>query len=121
MAYYRIPLPNPSEPSIRLSTALDGVTFFIDLSWNTRDSAWYFSLYDYEEEPIIEGVRCVIAWPLLARVVDVRRPGGELFFVEADGKTDEDPGEELGDRWRLMYVDSETYQTIKETAEALNA
>jgi hypothetical protein len=121
MAYYRIPLPIPSEPSIRLSTTLDGITYFIDLKWNTRDGHWFISLYDYAEVAIIEGLRVVIGYPLLLRVVDTSRPAGELYFIAANGDTAEDPGEELGDRWQLIYVDGDSYATAKAAYEAANA
>lgn len=121
MAYYRIPIPKPSEPSIRLSTTLDGITFFIDLKWNARDSHWFFSLYDYAEVAIVEGLRVVIGWPLLLRVSDQRRPSGELYFISADGDNSADPGEELGDRLQMIYVDGDSYSEARSALEAANA
>jgi hypothetical protein len=105
MSYATIPLPSPSQPSIKLSTALDGVTFFLALVWNERDGRWYLDVSDYAEEPIIEGVRVVVGWPLLKRVVDTRRPAGDLIAIDLTGAR-EDPGEDWGERWRLVYVDA---------------
>lgn len=117
MSCYTIPLPNPSQPSVKLSTTLDGVVFYLELDWHERDSRWYLSVLDYAEEPLIEGVRIVHGWPLMKRVVETRRPGGELVAIDLSGAS-EDPGEEWGERWRLVYVDAASLAAAEAAANA---
>jgi len=63
----------------------------------------------------------VVGFPVLCRIVDVRRPLGELYFVDASEDNTEDPGEELGDRWQLIYIDGATYEETRESIEATRA
>jgi hypothetical protein len=88
-------------------TVLDGREYLLKFRWNGRAGKWYLSLYDQDESPIYEGIKLVVNFPLLgARVVDERRPPGELMAL--DPSSDRDPGlYDLGTRVILQYIDAE--------------
>jgi len=87
-------------------TVLDGREYLLRLRWNERSEKWYLSIYDQDESPIYEGIKVVVNFPLLgARIVDERRPPGELMAL--DPSSDRDPGlYDLGSRVVLCYVDA---------------
>lgn len=87
-------------------TVLDGREYLLRFRWNQRAAKWYLSIYDQNEIPIYEGIKIVTNFPLLGyRIVDARRPPGEIIAV--DVTSDRDPGlYDLGSRVVLMYVDA---------------
>jgi hypothetical protein len=90
--------------SYRQSTPLDGVVFVLRFDWNARDSNWYLSVHDADDEPIsgCVGRKLVADYPVLQRSVAEGRPAGDLLVVSGSG---EDPGLfELGDGSILTYV-----------------
>lgn len=53
----------PFVPSIGLynfSTTIGGTPYSFDARWNTRDAAWYVSLYEIDLTPIVLGVKVVL-------------------------------------------------------------
>ncbi len=74
----------PLVPSItfqEFDTTLDGTPFTVRVRWNTRDAAWYLSLFDASNDPIIQGIKIVLGVPLGRRTTDPRMPG---VFLAAD-------------------------------------
>lgn len=106
MATYSIPL-SPGTPAFTQRTLLDGRAYILDFRWNERESAWYLSLLDEHEDPILYGIKLVLNWPLLRRVVDPRRPPGSLMCVDPSGNDDSPGLQELGTRVELIYLDAE--------------
>lgn len=86
-------------------TALDGVDFNLRFDWYQRDGHWRLSVRDAADVPIRTGLVLVIDTPLLAGVVDARRPRGELAVIDTTGARDADPGfADLGSRFLLLYA-----------------
>lgn len=81
---------------------LGGDTFRIVIRYNGRENRYYLSLFDEDDDPIVESVKLVMETLLLARVSDVRRPKGELIVSDLGG------GEaslgKLGDSVQLVFI-----------------
>lgn len=88
----------------RQVTPLDGKLYVLYFSYNTRDSNWYLSIHDDEDNPIrgCVGRKLVVNYPVLLRSVSPDRPTGELFVVS---NTHGDPGLfDLGNGVLLTYI-----------------
>ena len=88
-------------------TALGGVDYLLTFVWSQREGHWLLTLSDADGSAIASGLCLVTAAYLLTRVVDSRRPPGELLVVDTSGANDVDPAfEDLGDRFALLYLDA---------------
>jgi len=98
----------------RQTTTLEGRDFILRFLWNQREGTWFFSLFDSQEDPIVEGVKVVVGFPLLRLVTDDRKPPGVLLAVDTTAPVPDraegekvlalDPGiDELGERVLLLY------------------
>ncbi len=50
----------PSIPYYRFSTTIEDVEYIFDVRWNSRTAAWYFDVLEFDETPIISGVKIVL-------------------------------------------------------------
>jgi hypothetical protein len=85
---------------------LDGETFNFAFHWNERESSFYVDISDVDNVPIISDRKIVADWPLLARVVDERRPLGEIYCVDLVGTGEPPSLDELNKRIVLLYFDA---------------
>lgn len=87
-------------------TELGGREYLLSFQWSQRAGRWLFTLADQDSADIVTGQPVVVDWPLLGRrVVDARRPPGELVAVDTTG-AGADPGfADLGARVVLVYFD----------------
>jgi hypothetical protein len=84
---------------------LDGARYRIELRWNVRVQAWYWSLYDVNDEAVVEGRRLVVNWPLLRNVSVANAPPGQ-FYAFNTANPGVDPGlNDLGGNVRLLYAE----------------
>lgn len=101
---YALPITS-AEPHYSVTFDFDGVEFVLRFDWNQRDGAWYMSLELPDGTPLMLGHKVVLRFPMFRRVVDARRPAGELVFIDTSG-TDAEPGRlDLGARVVAVYVD----------------
>lgn len=105
MALWRI--PTQPYPSTTQQSDLDGVSYNFRFRWSERGSCWHLDLRTLEDEPVVLSARLVTAFPLLRRVVNERRPPGELVVFDLTGRDEEPTLEEFGSRFVLFYVDAE--------------
>lgn len=107
MAYREISVEPETRGNFSQRTILDGREYVLTFRWNQREAKWYLSIADTNEAPIVQGVKIVINFPLLTnRIVDERRPPGEIFAVDPSGE-ERDPGlYDLGARVRLLYIEA---------------
>lgn len=107
MAIVEIPVSSENPHSF-FTTTLSNVTYGFEFIWNARAEAWFFSLYDVEEEPIVSGRKVVVSTPLLETFRwDARIPSGTLYALDTSGQ-DLDPGEKdlgPGARVKILYDD----------------
>jgi hypothetical protein len=98
----------------RQTTTLDGRDYVFRFLWNQREGTWFFSLFDEEDDPIVQSVKVTVQLPLLRLVTDPRKPPGILLALDTQAvetdfstlvkTTARDPGiAELGERVLLLY------------------
>jgi hypothetical protein len=104
MAVVTLPTRTDGYPAYDFEVELDGRAYVCVLRWNEREGSWYLSLLDADRVDIVAGVRVVVDWDLLRRVVDARRPPGVLIAVDTTSAGE--PGlTDLGGRVLLTYED----------------
>ncbi len=96
----------PSDPAYRFATTLDGVSFVIDVHWNTREQAWYMDLLDDDETPIRSGIKIVLGALLGARSADDRFPEGTFSVVDTSGAELDATFDDMGVRVQVWYLTS---------------
>jgi hypothetical protein len=102
-----IQLPITNEGLQRLSTVLGSTEYIVEMFYNTFANSWFFSLYDAEDVPLLNGVRVVTAWPLFFGFPRENLPEGELMLIKLDG-TDTDPVMgDFGVNAALYYLEPE--------------
>ena len=87
-------------------TTLDGSDFNLRFEWNSREQDWYIAIADQDDVAIVGFQKLVPEWRLLRRIVDPRRPPGELFLFDVSGKGLKPGFTELGTRCLLVYVEA---------------
>lgn len=104
MASLRIPLDDLADNPGGITFTMDlvGATFRLELRYNDRDERYYLSVFDEDDAVIATSVKVLLDTPLLARVVDPRRPLGEFFAVDVGGG--EPTLDTLGDGVDLVFV-----------------
>lgn len=121
----RILIPTQREADVESwtqRTELDGRDYLLSFSWSRREERWFLDVADESASPIAQNIKLVAGWPMLLRVVDERRPPGEIMVVDqaaldAEGTPDlqiaVDPGlDDLGARVVLVYLDAAEIASI---------
>ena len=96
----------------RQSTPLDGQVFVLHFDFNSRDSNWYLSVHDSDDQPIrgLVGRKVVVNFALQLRAYTDARPLGQLITVS---DTQGDPGLlDLGNGVILTYVPAADAATL---------
>lgn len=86
----QIPTAPNGAQSWTQRTELDGHEYVLTFNWNTRSQAWFFSLADTDETPILDGKKITANTDLLGYVQSPARPQGQLIATEVSG-ADTDP------------------------------
>lgn len=63
---------------------LDGITYFLQLSWNSEAELWALSIENAYNEVIVAGIAVVPDTPLLALYRHLAVPAGELVALAPD-------------------------------------
>jgi hypothetical protein len=98
------PYPNTTQ-----RVELDAVVYTLRLLWSQRGQGWHLDMSDADGAPILRGVRLVTCFPLLYRFHHLAVPPGELYFFDLRDLGGEPTLEEMGDRYRLYYVDQDGF------------
>jgi Domain of unknown function (DUF6983) len=100
-----IEIPAPTSQNVTQITTLSGRDYVFTFHWNARESAWYFDLADQDEVLIVTSRKVTVAFPLITRCVDERRPEGMLIAIDSTGHN-QDPGlDDFGTRVKLFYLE----------------
>lgn len=105
------PAPDPVEIPVSLDiplyterVTLDGKEYLFRFDWNGREGRWYLDIGDIDENWIVTGIKIIANWPLLRRLVDPRKPPGDLLAVDYSALGGEPPAlTDLGRRVKLIY------------------
>ena len=94
--------------NFELVTTLDGEDYRLGFLWNSRESRWYWRLYDSSGTEILAWRKLVADSPLIAHLTSEAIPPGSLWCLDSTGRG-MDPGlRDLGERHWLMYVDEDS-------------
>jgi hypothetical protein len=94
----------PSVPHYDFTTVIEDRTYLFEFRWNDRDSAWYMSVFEQDNTPIISGVKVVLGVGL------GRRSNHPLFFdgvfraVDTSGLLVDPTLDDLGTRVEIRYL-----------------
>lgn len=97
----------PSIPSYRVGTVLNGEPYIFDVRWNARDAAWYFDLYDQDEVAIVLGVKIALGAGLGVRVKDDRYPAGAIVAIDVTGSGTDATFDDIGKRILVVHFTPE--------------
>jgi hypothetical protein len=99
-----ITLPIDSSAEFyRVETAIENETFIFEVNWNTRDSAWYISLLDANENYLLSGMRINARNELVHLNPRQTGPGGAILVFDSAGEGGAPGRYDLGDKVELIY------------------
>lgn len=99
---FELPL-TPSLAHYTFRATIDSSEYSFEFRWNGRDSAWYMSIYESDETPIISGVKVLIG-VLLGRRGDHDLFKRGAFVVQDMANEDRDATfDDLGTRVVVRY------------------
>lgn len=110
-------VPPPTTAFERQVTALDGVNYTLEWRYMQRQDRWFLNLASSDGTPLVNGIKIVCGFPLLAFC---RRPGmptGNLIALPL-AADDSPPGfAELGDgsdgrRVVLLYLSADEIEAL---------
>jgi hypothetical protein len=103
----KIPLPISPTGGFTIQADLDGVTFTLDIIWNSRDGYWYLSIETPNGTPILAGQKAVVSYPIgWHQYYNPAMPTGNLQWIDTTGQG-LDPGyADIGARVLLYYFDA---------------
>lgn len=106
MANFLIPLES-EDPSFKIKTILQDIELVLRFDWNTRQEKWHISFYNSEESPLILGIPLNIDSEIIGRFKIDGMPKGKMILFDTSLKNIECGRSDLGDRCKLIYVESE--------------
>lgn len=83
---------------------LDNSIFRFDFLWNSRGEQWNLSVLDVDLNPLVEGIKLVLGYPLFDQWVDRGLPPGELFAIDTTGDEIKITRTNLGTIVELIYI-----------------
>jgi len=98
-------IPTDSDNSTYKQTIqIEGIYYILDIHWNTRDEAWYLSIYLADLTPIVTGIKLVIDYELINDYKVDSMPPGALFLIDTSLKGFPCGRVDLGQRCQLIYL-----------------
>lgn len=87
------------------STPLLGTTYVFDVHWNDRDAAYYVSISDIDQNPIVSGIKIALG-VFLGRTSYMTEPFKSGIFLAYDttGQDIECGFDDLGGRVLIKYI-----------------
>jgi hypothetical protein len=84
----------------------DGTEYFLFFDWSARESVWYLSILDQNQNVLAGGIPIVVTWPLLRRFwSNPALPQGCLMAVDLTGQNRDIAAQtDLGQRVLLTYA-----------------
>lgn len=107
-------IPVRQLPNDTTSVLVDGLVLKINCMWNSREEAWYVSLYDVGDNPIIVGQKIIQSQNITGRHGLVQFIDGDIYCFNLKTNQARPLFEDLGTELILAYV------TKEETAEIIS-
>ncbi len=89
---------------------LEGLNIQLSLRWNFTDAAWYMDLAIVDTGTTIRGIKLVGGKNLLEQYAVTEL--GKLFMVDTELKFENPDFDNIGDRFKLLYVLKENADDI---------
>lgn len=93
--------------SVQFQTILELQVYGFKFEWNQRYERWSMSLYDSNDQPLIQAVPVMSGPDVLEQYVYDGMPPGKLVFADTSGENIDPGRQDLGDRVRLFYITSD--------------
>ena len=97
------------DPDSTQRVQLGDSTYSLRIVWSQRGECWHMHIADSVGTPVLNGLRMVTLYPLLARYHYLPLPPGELWFLDTKDEAGKPTLEAMGDRYRLYYVTDNTW------------
>jgi len=91
---------------------LDGVSYRFEFTYNTRSFQWAMSIFDIDQNAIVEGIKLVLEYELLDQYRAYNLPPGELYCIDTTDEVIEITRENFGDAVQLVYITEAEVDTI---------
>lgn len=102
---FQIPVRN-DLPAYDFDIELEGTTYNLQFTFNSRMNSWFMSISDVNGNPILQGVRLFTAWVPLHQYANELLPPGQFVIIDTAGE-DKDPDlDNFGDRVQMFYQES---------------
>jgi hypothetical protein len=96
------------EPLYNERIRLEDRDYIFRFDWADREQRFYMSISTSEEESIVQGIKVISNWPLLAHHHwDDRLPPGELIAIDQEEDGAPPVLSDFGTRVRLFYYASD--------------
>lgn len=82
MAVVILPVAAQGRANFDFRVELDGVEYQFRMRFNSRDQGWYFSVYDLDGNPLVDGLKVVVNADLTLRFTVDGAFGGRLYVLD---------------------------------------
>lgn len=100
-----IPVPDANDSLTEVE--LDGITYFLRVSWNSEAELWSMAIENAYNEVIVAGICVVPDTPLLAGYRHLAVPAGELVALAPDRRDTVSRAALPAGEVALVYVNAE--------------
>ena len=100
-------IPTRQLPNDIVTVLVNGLVVKLNTMWNSREQAWYVSIYDSGENPLVLGQKLIQSQNLTARHGLVEFIDGDIYCFNTSTKQARPTFESLGDTLLLAYVTKE--------------
>lgn len=107
-----IPFSNSEFPSFIQEVTIDNAVYKFRFYWNDRFEYWSMSIFDFEDNIIIHGIKLVINYELFNpfRYLDI--PRGALYVIDTTDSIDKIGRDDMDTNCRLLYLTEADLATI---------
>lgn len=114
-----IPFKEPS--SWREQITLSNVIYVLDFTWNALNEFWTMNISNRDLVPLVQGIKIVPNYPLLAQYTFEGKPAGEIICQNIVGGIDEIRRFDMSQRFELVYYEEGEFDTLTAQLEEENA
>jgi hypothetical protein len=101
----QIPIPDVNDSLTEVD--LDGLTYFLRLSWNSEAELWTLSIENAYNELVVAGIAVLPGTPLLSGYRHLTVPAGELVALAPDRRDTIGRAALASGEVALIYVDAQ--------------
>lgn len=95
---------NTARSSHEIEVALGSGVFRLGFEWNWRDGAWSMSIQTRNRVRLVDGLKIVLNYELIGRLVDERLPDGFFVALDTTRRLESIGRFDLGDTVPLLFI-----------------